>query len=315
MLRKTGLILILILVASAIALPTAVAQDIVDYCAQPLDLIPDQIVYSRPGVFFRAEPSISGGQINYYQDSITFRVLGGPVCADGQLWWNLRNWEGDGWITQGQDLQLLWPGPRPGPQCDDPLPIAIGTPIAFLESVRLRTEPSLNASVIIASNRGESARLIDGPVCANEMNWWKIEFQLGNVVSTAWVSEGRGGEYYIIAIPAAPPTPQPQACAPPFRRLGVGIRSVVQYLDTQPKNVRLEPDREAEIAAMLLEEVVVDILEGPVCSDGLNWWKIQVVGRPDVVGWMAEGGTAARGYWLVPLDYRDDFDSFDEDEE
>lgn len=300
--RTIGIICVSLMIVGAVTLlppPVSVAQD--DPCADSLDLVPGQIVFSRPGVFFRTEPSISGGQINYYQDSITFRVLEGPVCNDGQLWWRVRNFEAEGWLSEGVDLQLLFPGDRPGPQCVEPQPFAAGQPVAFRSGIRLREEAGLGGRVITTADTGQNAVIVAGPVCADDINWWLVRFQLASVTTTAWAAEGQFDDLYLIAIPDVVPTPQPEPCAPPSRRLGEGVRAVVTYRDTQPKNLRTAPGRDAPIITHLLEEVAVDIIGGPVCSDGLNWWQLQVVTRPDLVGWMAEGGTAARGYWLQPL--------------
>lgn len=305
MLQKIFLVSVLTCTLSVLLVLTAAAQD-VDYCAEPLDMIPGQIVYSRPGIFFRTEPSISGGQINYYPDSITFRVLEGPVCNDNQLWWRVRNYEAEGWLSQGQVMQMLFPGPRPGPQCVAPQAFAAGQPVAFLNGVRLRAEPGLNGLVLTTADPGQSAVIIGGPVCADDINWWQVRFTLAGIVTEGWVAEGQNDNLYLILIPAVPPTPQPGACAPPYRRLGIGVRAVITYLDDDPKNLRAEPDRDSAVITHLLEEIAVDIIDGPVCADGLNWWQVQVVGRPDVIGWIAEGGTAARGYWLRPIEFVDD---------
>lgn len=304
MLHKIIMIIMLVML-SGIAIVPAHAQD-TNYCDEPLDMIPGQIVFSRPGIFFRTEPNISGGQINYYPDSITFRVLEGPVCSDNQLWWRVRNYEAEGWLSQGQDMQMLFPGDRPGPQCVAPQGFAPGQAVAFLNGVRLRAEPSLNGQVLTTAETGENAVIIGGSVCADDINWWQVRFTLGGVPTEGWAAEGQGDDLYLILIPAVPPTPQPGPCAPPYRRLGIGVRAVITYLDDDPKNLRAEPDRDAPIITHLLEEVAVDIIGGSVCADGLNWWQVQVVGRPDVVGWIAEGGTAARGYWLRPIEFVDD---------
>jgi hypothetical protein len=98
---------------------------------------------------------------------------------------------------------------------------------------------------------------------------------------------------------SAPPT-TPEACAPTYRRLHIGLRAVITYHDFKPKNLRAEPNRDAEVLYSLLDGIAVDIIGGPACANGLNWWQVRVVGREDVVGWVAEGGTAAGGYWLIP---------------
>jgi hypothetical protein len=40
------------------------------------------------------------------------------------------------------------------------------------------------------------------------------------------------------------------------------------------------------------------VIEGPVCADGLIFWKVENNSIPDGTGWTAEGDGAE--YWLEP---------------
>jgi hypothetical protein len=76
-------------------------------------------------------------------------------------------------------------------------------------------------------------------------------------------------------------------------RLVVGSRAVV--LGDTPNNVRNAPSRAANRLfqvppylnlGLIEEDAVLSVLEGPVCANGLAWWRIKLNGRE---GWTAEG--------------------------
>jgi hypothetical protein len=75
-------------------------------------------------------------------------------------------------------------------------------------------------------------------------------------------------------------------------RLVVGLRAVV--LGDKPNNVRSAPSRAANrlfqvpslYTSGVEENAVLDVLEGPVCGDGLAWWRVRLKNRE---GWTAEG--------------------------
>jgi hypothetical protein len=103
-------------------------------------------------------------------------------------------------------------------------------------------------------------------------------------------------------------TPRPSAtatipgtpgCAGGFSRLQAGNTAILTA-GGPPNRVRTEPVvDEGNIIGLLYENTTVTILGGPVCADGLVFWKIEVLidGR-SMTGWTAEGdGT---DYYLAP---------------
>lgn len=66
-----------------------------------------------------------------------------------------------------------------------------------------------------------------------------------------------------------------------------------------PLRVRMEPVlADDNILALLPPGESGEILEGPICTEGLVFWKIGNDTIPDGSGWIAEGdGT---DYWLEP---------------
>jgi hypothetical protein len=62
--------------------------------------------------------------------------------------------------------------------------------------------------------------------------------------------------------------------------------------------VRSEPKVADNLIALLYPGAVVQVIGGPVCADGLVFWKVMNDSIPGGAGWTAEGdGT---NYWLEP---------------
>lgn len=94
---------------------------------------------------------------------------------------------------------------------------------------------------------------------------------------------------------AAPP-PTSQVCGAGWSRLGVGQKAVL--LPGLPNLLRVEPKMGDNVIGKLYAGTVVKILEGPVCADGLIFWKVESDTMPPSTGWTAEGN--GKEYWLEP---------------
>lgn len=86
-------------------------------------------------------------------------------------------------------------------------------------------------------------------------------------------------------------------CAGKFTHLMPGTYAIVAGKpDDLPNRVRSEPRTSSEIITQIYPQAVVKIEEGPVCADGLIFWRVANSLIPGGSGWTAEGdGTA---YWL-----------------
>ncbi len=82
--------------------------------------------------------------------------------------------------------------------------------------------------------------------------------------------------------------------APPSR-LAVGGQGWVSFFDGEPLSVREAPGLNTSRLAALREGTRFDILEGPICANGFQWWRIQTAA---VSGWIAEG--QADVYFVAP---------------
>jgi hypothetical protein len=89
---------------------------------------------------------------------------------------------------------------------------------------------------------------------------------------------------------------QPAACGAGWSRLSIGKYAIVMPGD--PNRVRSEPQKGNNLLTALNAGAIVKIIEGPVCADGLVFWKVSNASIPGGFGWTAEGdGTE---YWMVP---------------
>jgi hypothetical protein len=144
-----------------------------------------------------------------------------------------------------------------------------------------------------------SFNVINGPFCGvTGMVWWQLEY---NGI-TGWTPEGTGDTYWVEPlVDDAPPVvdsaPIPQAIqcpGSPVSRLIVGGRARV--LPDEPNNLRAEANSSSERIGQIPGEAEFAVLEGPVCADGLAYWRVEYNGQ---VGWTAEG--SGDTYWAEPI--------------
>jgi hypothetical protein len=75
------------------------------------------------------------------------------------------------------------------------------------------------------------------------------------------------------------------------------------FVSTDPplayNNVRSAPGINQELVEKIAPGEAVELLEGPVCNNSLQWWKVRLV-RTGLVGWTPEGDHKA--FWLKPCE-------------
>ena len=86
-------------------------------------------------------------------------------------------------------------------------------------------------------------------------------------------------------------------CAGNYPRLLPGVWAQVAPGD--PNRVRSEPSKTAEIIGQLYPGTTAFVIEGPVCADGLVYWKVEHSTITGGAGWTAEGD--GKEYWLEPM--------------
>lgn len=268
-------------------------------CAAPLPLAEGALAYVRGGVYARTEPNGSSPWVNYYSQSVVVRITGGPVC-DGirYNWWQVRGPGNDGWVAEGVPgnyfLQLAAP-PGGGTPCNPPAHLNIGQRALTLLDLNVHDAASPDGLVLTVVPSGSYVNVLEGPVCMGGYNYWRVQAVVVNVLYTGWVADGSTAgtpwlqDEFFLATPV---------CAPALS-LGIGQRVYVRYpAGGSPKNLRAAPSVDATLIASLLDGIGMEIIGGPACGyDGYNWWQVRILSRPDVSGWIAEGGPG--NYWIV----------------
>lgn len=69
-----------------------------------------------------------------------------------------------------------------------------------------------------------------------------------------------------------------------------------------PNNVRSEPGINQALTGSIAPGTVVELLEGPVCNNSLQWWKISIP-EAGLTGWTPEGD--AESAWLIGCESRE----------
>ena len=99
---------------------------------------------------------------------------------------------------------------------------------------------------------------------------------------------------------ALQPLPEPN-CAADWSSLFSGATAVVLGgPDDPPNRVRSGPGKDYEVVYQIYPETQVKVLEGPVCADGLVFWKVENAQIPGGSGWTAEGDFSEYWMWLSP---------------
>lgn len=292
----------LILAPDVFAATTVPAGPPTPGCAPSLPLVEGATAAVRGGTYVRAEPDGSSPWVNYYEQAMEVLIVGGPVC-DGLRynWWQVRGPGNDGWVAEGVPggyfMRVLSLPDDPN-QCEPAAALTAGSRFRLLNDLRVREAADPEALVLTVAPTGELVTVLEGPVCAGNYNWWRVQVVVVNVQYTGWVADrGTDGTPYV----EDEFTVDAPVCGRPLN-LTVGGQAYVNYKDDELKNLRAAPALNATLVASLLDGIGLEVLGGPVCNDGYNWWQVRVLSRPEVSGWFAEGGPAA--YWLSPL--RDD---------
>lgn len=265
-------------------------------CFQPLPFTVGSSVALDPGVNVRNLPSLSGAIVNYYTENVVLRVTDGPVCSSGYNWWRVEGAGNPGWVVEGRPgryfLSVAIATPDPVSICFTPLPLVVGGRTRIVTGTQVHADPGLSPLVITTAPRNAMLDVLEGPVCVDNINWWKVRAPLGNEMVEGWVGEGYPDNYWLTAeYPSVTATPY---CARALR-LSMGTRVGITYDDAIARSLRAAPDREAGVVQRLIGGVALELIGGPVCADGFNWWQVRIV-TTDVTGWVAEGQPG--NYWF-----------------
>jgi uncharacterized protein YraI len=279
-----------------LTIPTPTARA----CTPPLALTTSSEVILIPGVNVRSEASPSSPQLYYSTERIRLRIEGGPVCNGGYQWWQVSGPGVRGWVAEGANgRNFLIPidlAAERAAGCTTPLRLTVGGDVRLLLNLRVRSAPSTTAPTVTTLDVDTVGVVLEGPSCANNVNWWRIRAN----GFEGWVAEGYPTDNYLAPASPLPETDSiPGACVVPLS-LQAGSRVAIDYRDGVPRTLRAAPTSTSAAIASLINEIALEVIEGPVCAETYNWWFVRVVGS-SVTGWIAEGRPGT--YWLRVLYY------------
>lgn len=168
----------------------------------------------------RDAASTSGALIGEIPGGATFNVLEGPECSGGFLWWRVSYQGTEGWTVEGNAESyfvnpVVQAGSATAPASTEPAPtdcalsprLAVGREGNTTSNTpsRLRDAPSASGEQIGQIDPLAVFTILDGPVCADGINWWQV--RMGNV--TGWTAEGVDGEY-LVEMQEIQPTATPE---------------------------------------------------------------------------------------------------------
>jgi uncharacterized protein YgiM (DUF1202 family) len=265
----------------------------------------------------REMPSTKSTSLGSIPGGETFSVLEGPVCAENIVWWRV-NYQGViGWTGEGQN-QNYWAEPVFSVQTPTPDTTPLATPAvtpslspdcAGLMPSRLaaggygrvlpgdpnniRQDPSANAEFVAEIPGGEVFSVLDGPVCADSIVWWKVNYQ----GFTGWTGESQGQTYWVEpdtsrVVPT--PTPTPVHCAG-LRYVRLQVNGQGRVLPGDPNSLRSEASTSSDKIGVIPAGGIFTVLEGPACVENGAWWRVDYQG---LVGWTGEGQDES--YWVEP---------------
>lgn len=164
----------------------------------------------------RAEASLEGQVKTVIPYGTQFRIIGGSECREGLRWWQARvtvlEVVYEGWVAERESAEgdvTLLPANLDLRVCGAPLNLPLGAR-AFVRYVTgdpksLRAEPSREGQLLATLVDGVPLRIEGGPVCADELNWWRVTV-LASTPITGWLAEGSAGAgYWIRLLPAGRP--------------------------------------------------------------------------------------------------------------
>jgi hypothetical protein len=150
------------------------------------------------------------------------------------------------------------------------------------------THPSNN--IIGSILTGEAVVIIDGPVCNYGWVLWKVRTTRNE---TGWTAETDGNQFWVYPISTR------HLCSDTLpTRVIVGKMAFVQEIPAISNKLRNEPEKSSAIIGQIQPGGKMQILEGPTCHDGSNWWKVQSI-QNGTIGWTRENDRAA--YYIAPI--------------
>lgn len=155
--------------------------------------------------------------------------------------------------------------------------------------------------VAMGVNSGWGDGFWDGAI--DEFGWWNRTLDAEDCLDLYNAGVGRTPSSTVGPILTATSIPTitqtPYVC-PDAPAVSLEIEEWVMVSVDPPvaNRVRSEPGLSSEVLGQVEPGEVVQVLDGPRCVDGYNWWRVRSL--EGLEGWSAEGD--AEGYWFIHLD-------------
>ncbi len=163
------------------------------------------------------------------------------------------------------------------------------------DDLNIRSAPGTGFEVVDEVASGDRVRLLEGPVEADGLRWWRVETPNGfvgwtvetadNVVTLLPIGAAETAETDdVVAQPSAPTPTVPVVDTPAPGEIFVGGQAVVQVAGLR---LRQEPSTQTTVLAEYQTGTVVNVVGGPVEAEDFTWWQVQAVDST-ITGWMVE---------------------------
>jgi hypothetical protein len=142
--------------------------------------IGDSVYVNSGPLNFRSAPGLNGSILRTLQTGDTGKVTDGPQTADGYTWYKIEVITGEqGWVVQ----DFLSAGnPTPPPNGS----VKVGDTIKVVDGpLNIRSSAGSKSPVIDVAATGAIAKVVDGPLYAQDYTWIKIN---GNLLAVGWVA-------------------------------------------------------------------------------------------------------------------------------
>lgn len=220
----------------------------------------------------RQQPSLSGSVVAVLPYGTPLTITGGPQQADGYTWYSVQTAQGGtGWCVSVY-LAAGGPGADPGTP-NDPNVIEVGDTVVAVNTIQMRSGPSLSRSVTATVPSGTQLEVTDPATESEGAVWYGVYapgYGGGWVRSTDIAEPGSSN-------PTPAPTPPPSSGTFP---VGTTVRVVDGSL-----NFRTGPGTSSRVANVVPEGTQFTVTGSPVVADGYTWYPVTNSGYGD--GWCA----------------------------